>query len=149
MDEDRAAIGRQAAEDSNIIAFKKFKRSFPDLGKGTVHLFKKKYFEAVKQRAVQGDSSPGTSKRMGSPLNLGDLDTKVQQYVCALRQADTPVGSEVVIAAAKGFFSVDGTLLADNGVHIKLMKTWVQSLMRPMGLVKRKTSTKKPNISDI
>ena len=50
-DEDRAAIGRLAAENSNVSALRKFRRSFPDLGESTVRLFKKKYLETVKQRA--------------------------------------------------------------------------------------------------
>ena len=100
----------------------------------------------VKQRAAQGNTSRITSipsKRMGRPLTLGDLDTKVQQYVRALRQAGTTVGSAVIIAGAKGVvMSVDRTLLAENGGHIQLTKTWAQSLMIRMGLVKRKASTK-------
>lgn len=62
-------------------AQKKFKTSFPDLGESTVcHV---KYLEAVKQGIAQGDSSPVISiplKRMGRPLTLGDLNSKVQQY---------------------------------------------------------------------
>ena len=60
-DEDRAAIGRHAAENSNVSALKKFRSSFPDLGESTVHLFKRKYLETMKQRAAQGDSSRITS----------------------------------------------------------------------------------------
>ena len=52
-DEDRAAIGRHAAENSNVSALSKFRSSFPDLGESTVRLFKKKYQETVKQRAAQ------------------------------------------------------------------------------------------------
>ena len=64
-------------------ALKKFKGTFPDLGESSVCLFKRKYLEAIKQRKAQGDSSCVTSipsKRMGRPLTLGDLDTRVQQY---------------------------------------------------------------------
>jgi hypothetical protein len=64
---------------------------------------------------------------MGSyrPLVLGNLDAKVQQYIQALRRAGTPVGSEMIIASAKGVtMSVDCTLLEENGGHLKLAKTW-------------------------
>ena len=44
--------------------------------------------------------------------------------------------------------SVDRTLLAENGGHIQLTKTWAQSLMIRMGLVKRKASTKKSKMTD-
>ena len=139
-------IGKHAAENGNISA-QKFKSSFPDLGESTVRLFKKKYLEAVKQRAAQGDSSSAISipsKRMGRPLTLGDLDPKVQQYIRALRQAGAPVGTTVIIAAAKGIvMSVDQTMLVENGGHIQMTKTWAQSLMHRMELVKRKASTKK------
>lgn len=121
-DNDMAMIGKHTAENSNISAQKKFKTSFPDLSESTVRLFKKKYLEAVKQRAAQGDSSPVISipsKRMGRPLTLGDLDPKVQQYIRALHQAGAPVGTSVIIAAAKGIImSVDRTMLVDNGGHI-------------------------------
>ena len=74
-------IGKHAAENGNISAQKTFKSSFPDLGESIVCLFKKKYLEAVKQRAFQRDSSPVISipsKRMGRPLKLRDLDPEVQ-----------------------------------------------------------------------
>ena len=151
-DEDRAAIGKHAAENSNASALKKFKGTFPDFGESTVRLFKRKYLEAVKQRKAQGDSSCITSipsKRKGRPLTLGDLNIKVQQYDRTLRQAGTPVGTAVIIASAKGIvMSVYCTLLGQNGGHIQLTKAWTQSLMHRMGLVKRKTSTQKSKMRD-
>ena len=130
-DEDRAVIGKHAAENGNLSAQKKFKSKFPDLGESTVRLFKKKYLHAVKQRVAQGDSSPVCSipsKRRGRPL--GNLDPQVQQYVRALCEAGAPVGTSVIIAAAKGIvMSVDRTMLVENGGHIPLTKTWAQSLI--------------------
>ena len=41
-DEDRAAIGRHAAENSNVSMLRKFRSSFPDLGESTVRLFKRR-----------------------------------------------------------------------------------------------------------
>ena len=41
-DEDRAVIGKHAAENGTLSAQKKFKSKFPDLGKSTVRLFKNK-----------------------------------------------------------------------------------------------------------
>ena len=120
---------------------KKIKGTFPDLGESTVRLFKKKYLEAVKRRAAQGDSSPVSSipsKKMGRPLTLGNIDPQVQQYIRALRQAEAPVGTSVIIAAAKGIvMSIDQTLLVENGGHIQLTKTWAQSLMHRMGLAEK------------
>ena len=84
---------------------------------------------------------------MGRPLTLGDLDSKIQQYIRALHQAGAQVGTSVIIAAAKGIImSVDRTMPVENGGHTQLTKTWAQSLMHCMGLVKRKASIKKSTI---
>ena len=83
-----------------------------------------------------------SSRRMGRPLclsalTLRDLDPTAQQYIRALHQAGAPVGMSVIITAAKGIvFSVDHTMLVENGGHIHLTKTWAQSLMHWMGLIK-------------
>ena len=83
---------------------------------------------------------------MGRPLTLGDLDSKVQQYIRALRQAGAPVGTSVIIAAAKGIIiSVDRTMLVENGGHTQVTKTWAQSLMHCMGLIKKKKLVPKIN----
>ena len=43
---------------------------------------------------------------------LGDIDTKVQVYIKALRKAGTPVNVNIVLAAADGVVTaVDRTLL--------------------------------------
>lgn len=71
------------------------------------------------------------------------LDSRVQNYVKALRNAGTPIGSSVVIAAAEGLVrATDRTLLVEHGGHIALTKTWALSLLGRMGYVKRKATTK-------
>ena len=42
-DEDRAAIGRYAAENGNAMAQKHFKSKYPELGESTVRSFKQKH----------------------------------------------------------------------------------------------------------
>ena len=42
------------------------------------------------------------AKTCGRPLLLGELDSDVQQYMNALRNAGTPVNVPVVLAAAEG-----------------------------------------------
>ena len=44
-DQQRAAIGKYAAECGNAVALRKCQREVPDLGESTVSLFKKRYSE--------------------------------------------------------------------------------------------------------
>ena len=139
--EDRASIGKYASENRNSNAIKKFKSTHPDLVESTVRLFKKRYLDTVKQNMKQGDTAVISipSKRRGRPLMLGDFDPKIQEYIRALRQAGTPVGSAVIIAAAKGIvMSNDRTALVEYGGHIELTKSWAQSLMLRMGACETK-----------
>ena len=71
------------------------------------------------------------------------LDTDVQRYVRALREAGTPVSCSLVLAAAESVIvSKDRTSLVENGGHIALTRGWALSLLRRMGYVKRKATTK-------
>ena len=75
---------------------------------------------------------------------LGEqLDAKVKEYVQALRSAGTPIGSSIVMAAGEGIVRAhDRTLLVQHGGHIQITKTWALSLLKRMGVVKRKATTK-------
>ena len=146
--EDRAKTGKHAAENGNNSALKKFRSVYYDLGESTVRCFKK-YYEALKEKVPQSGGQSATvksipSKKRGRPLSLGDLDKEVQQYVRALCTAGTPVRSAAIIAGGRGIvIAKDPSLLAENGGHIVLSKSWAHSLMIRMDLVKRKASTKK------
>ena len=48
-DDDRACIGRYAAENGNASALKRFRSNFPDLSESAVRGFKSKYLAATKQ----------------------------------------------------------------------------------------------------
>ena len=50
---DRAEIGKHAAENGNNSALKKFRSIYPDLGESTVRSFKRKYYEALKEKVRQ------------------------------------------------------------------------------------------------
>ena len=81
---------------------------------------------------------------------LGEiLDAKVKKYIQALRSAGTPIGSSIVMAAGEGIVRAhDRTLLVQHGGHIQITKTWALSLLKRMGFVKRKATTKStPNMS--
>ena len=65
------------------------------------------------------------------------------RYIRELRKAGTPVNARVVLDAAKGIVKATGqTLLFENGWHIKLSLNWAYSLLRRMGYMKRKATTK-------
>ena len=61
----------------------------------------------------------------------------------ALCDAGGVVNTSIAIAAANGIVRRhDSNLLAVNGGHILLTKHWAQYLMKRMGYVKRKATTK-------
>ena len=106
--EQRATIGKYASEHGNAAAVKKFKANIEggQLGESIDHLFKKRYFEELKKAKHSGATVPEVksiaSRKRGRPLTLGDVDTKVQAYIKALRKAGTPVNVNIVLAAAEG-----------------------------------------------
>ena len=104
-DEDRGRIGRYAVENGNIAALKCFKSEHKDLVESTVRSFKKKYLAAVAEKRAAQDYMEVLaipSLKRGRPLTLGEIDSEVQHYLRALRAAETPVNSAIVIASAKG-----------------------------------------------
>lgn len=156
-DEQRAAIGRYAAEHSNAAAVKKFKGDFEHgLGESTVRLFKKKYLEELKRAKenAQAGKVPEvkkiTAKIRGRPLLLGEFDSDVQMYIKALRKAGTPISVPVVLAAAEGvIMAKNRSILLKNGGHIELNRPWAVSILRRMGFVQRRGSTQtKASLSD-
>ena len=127
--EDRAKIGRYAAENGYLAAQKRFKSDY-DIGESTVRLFKKKYLDAVKGsnagglRSVEVDALPAAKR--GRRVLLGvELDEAVQSYIKQLHKKGSGIGSRIVIAGAQGIISVrDRTLLAENGGPLLLTKDW-------------------------
>ena len=150
-DENRVAIGKYAVENSNAAALRHFRPHFMELGESTVKSFKTKYLAAVKENRGLDHPTDVTaipSKKRGKPLPLGEMDSKVQKYIKALRKAGTPVSLPLVIASAKGIISSkDRSLLAKNGGHIALTTAWSTSLMNRMGMIHRKATTSKPKYS--
>ena len=108
-----------------------------------MRVFKKLYLSKVKKQQGSSVTNLNTLKR-GRKLMLGEhLDAKVQTYVKALRDAGTPIGSSVVMAAGEGMVcTYDRTLLVKHGGYISITKSWAKSLLKRMGYVKRKATTK-------
>ena len=84
------------------------------------------------------------SKKTGRLLLLGNyLDKQVREYVKYLRERSIAVNTAVVIAAAEGvIMNKDASLLFSNGGGICPTKDWAKNLMKCMGMVKRRVSTK-------
>ena len=138
----RAKIAKYAAECGNTAAVRHFNQDFPSLGESTVRVFKKQYMAELKKKPGE-DIMELVSKKRGRPLTLGELDTKAQQYIRSLRSAGTPVNARIVLAAAEGIVkATDRNMLADYGGHIQLTLSWAYSLLKRMGFVKRKATTK-------
>ena len=76
-----------------------------DIRESTVHFFKKRYIEVLKKAKHSGATVPEVKsialRKRGCPLTLGDVYTKVQAYIMALRKAGTPVNLNIVLAAAE------------------------------------------------
>ena len=140
--EQRAKIGKYAAENSNASAVRKFSGEFEALGESTVRMFKKAYLSELSKGGGQ-EVEVLPKKKRGRPLTLGELDGDVQRYLGALRKAGTPVNAKIARAAAKGIVKAKNrALLYENGGHIQLTTAWAYSLLKRMGYVKRKASTK-------
>ena len=74
-------------------------------------------------------------------LLLGDeLDKQVQVYITSLMSGHAVVSTTIVLALAEGI--INPGLLASNGGSIELTRDWAKSIMKRMGLSKRKATTK-------
>ena len=75
---------------------------------------------------------------------VGDeLDRQVQSYILELRKSGGVINSAITIAVAQGIVTnFDSNLLAQNGRHVDLTKSWAKYLLRRLGFVKRRSGTK-------
>ena len=139
--EDRAKIGKYAAENGNTRASKKF-----CVAESTARSFKSKYLAALKTNVEAGTDEQVKAipaGKRGRLLLLGELDKDVQKYISALRDAGVAIGTKITIAAAEGIVMAHNrSLLVQHGGHIELTRDWALSLLSRMGFVKRKATTK-------
>ena len=139
--EDRAEIGKYAAENGNTRASKKY-----CVAESTVRLFKSKYLAALKtntEAGIEEEVRAIPAGKRGRPLLLGELDKDVQKYISALRDAGVAIGTKITIAAAEGIIMAHNrSLLVQHGGYIELTRDWALSLLNRMGFVKRKATTK-------
>ena len=75
----------------------------------------------------------------GNPLLLGDLDTKVQDWIRKVRINGGVINARIVMAAAEAIVTKFARhRLERYGGHITITSTFAKSLLRRMGFVKRK-----------
>ena len=99
-DEQRAKVGKYAAEIGNSAALRKFRLELPNLGESTVRFFKKRYLDELPICSGAAVTTIPSRKR-GRPLTLCEIDEEVQKFIRALRKAGTPINTSVVLAAAE------------------------------------------------
>ena len=83
-----------------------------------------------------------------------DFDGKVRAYIQEMHQLGNAITTRVVMVAALGIVKKkDNNLLAVNGRHIVIIKSWARYLLQRMNCVKRKACSKAkvtvPNFDEI
>ena len=70
------------------------------------------------------------------------IDCQVQAYIKNLRETGASVNTAIMIATGKGILmdKVSDTSIASPDIY--LMKNWAKYLMKHIGMVKRRASTK-------
>ena len=153
----RYKIGRRAAEHGVTATLCYYSRRFAELKlkETSVRRLKNEYHASLKKPGASSSSVEEIKelhcKKAGKPLLLGEeLDKQVREYVKYMREHGAVVNSAVVMGAAEGIvMSKDANLLACNGGGINLTKDWAKSLLRRMGMVKRRVSSKsKVNVEE-
>ena len=151
-DAQRFAIAKRAAQFGTTAAIRYFASKYPDeftsLKEPTVRRWKNKYKADLSNNgeSVDDDSQQEKEsqelclKKTGRPLKLGDeLDKQVREYVRDLRAKGLAINTAVVIASAEGILMhKDANLLQ----QITLTEGWAKYLLRRMGFVRRKATTK-------
>jgi len=118
--------------------------------------------EGVRARIAQEKKSGSSivvselkEKKNGRPLMLGeDLDRKVRTYIQDTRRLGNAITTRVVMAGALGIVKKkDKNLLAENGGHIVINKSWARYLLQHMNYVNRKACSKAkvtvPNFDEV
>ena len=148
-DEERARIGKRAAEFGVTNTLRHFSKQFTDrpLKESTVRTWMMNYKKELANRVKVGGSltiEKLETKKRGHPYLLGEeMDRQLQEYIKSLREAKAVINSAIVISAAEGIVkSHDSNLLESNGGHIKCTKHWAKHFLNRLGYVKRKATTK-------
>ena len=142
----RFTVGKRAAEHGTTAAMRyfsyKYSGNFASLKETTVRRLKTQYLEQVSRNdnSQQGESIQELPlKKNGRPLMLGELDQQVREYIRDLWAQGVVINTAVVLGAAEGIIMhKDANLLSS----FNLTEGWAKYLLRRMGFVKRKGTTK-------
>lgn len=146
---DRALIGRYALENGNENARKHFSSKFPSLSESTVRNFRKAYKEKLSRQQKQACPQQVTEiphKPRGRPPLLLELDEKLIKFLRAVRSKGGIVNIHVVRATATALIESNPSM-ASHLNQFSMPRTWVTSLYRRMGFVKRKGTTTRPPVT--
>ena len=145
----RARIGKYVCDNGVAAATRCFSRELDgkSLNESTIRGIKKVYLTELSRKRKEREELTITElhhAKRGRPLTLGDrIDDMVQQYLIKLRECGGMVNTAITIAGARGIIlKMDKNRLAENGGHINLTKSWAKSLLKRMGFVKRRGTTK-------
>jgi len=148
-DEERAQIGKYAADHGVAAAVRHFQRLFPTrkVKESSVRTWRNKYLEDLQIRKEEGREMVVKKlpfKKRGRPLLLGDyLDRQLQAYVTEIRQMGLVLNTSVLLAAAKGLVLYhDSNWLKENGGHLELSTHWAKGRLRKLEFSKRRVTTK-------
>ena len=147
----KAELGKYAAVNGVAATLRKYSKRYPSLKESSVRTWRDKYTQELNRRK-QGVAkseygkiviSELPDKKTGRLYLLGEeLDERVQRYLIALRERGAVINTSIVLACAEGLIkNQDSNLLASNGGHIVLTKSWGKCLLKRMGFIKRRVST--------
>ena len=114
--------------------------------KTTVRSIRDAYLVEVKRKRQKNEEvrELPESKR-GRKLLIGEsLDRKLQLYIEKTREGGGAVTTRIVMAAARGLImATNRNMLMEYGGHVRINRSWAQSVLERMGYVKRKATTSK------
>ena len=145
---DRAKIGKYAAENGNKNARVHFLKHFPNLNESTVRNFKKAYLERMKFQQKQLHPQPVTQisiQPRGRPPLMMELDSKLVKLLHAVRSRGGIINIHVVRASAKALIATNPQTHQQLS-HFDMPRSWVSSIYRRMGLVRRMGTTSRPPV---
>ena len=140
-DETRAKIAKYAQEHGNTKAARHFSTKLGrKIAESTVCSMKQKFLKAVKENPTKPVTSLPNAKR-GRPLMLGELDKRVQTAIQRIREDGGTINRHITLATATAIVRQhQPSLLKEHGGPLELNRHWCESLMKRMGLTKRKAT---------
>ena len=146
--EDRYKIGKYGSENGPAADVCKFKSRFPKLNESTVRSLRQKY-QSELTRSKQKDTIlelPIPKEPTGRPLLLGNkIDAMVQKYIIASSNRSNVISKSIATSTAKALISRNPGYAGQIDLE---SSSWVQSLFRRMGFVRRRGTTAKLEIPD-